>query len=361
MAFAHAGFDDEYGRSQGFGSPIADMKILITGGAGFIGSETGHRLLERGDEVHAIDNMNDYYEVSLKQARLDRLINHPRFTVEKMDIADRQTMETLFSINRFDVVVNLAAQAGVRYSIDHPAKYVDANLVGFGNILEGCRQGNVGHLVYASSSSVYGGNTKIPFSEDDAVDHPVSLYAATKKANELMAHSYSHLYGLPATGLRFFTVYGPWGRPDMAFFKFTKMILAGEKIPVYNHGKLSRDFTYIDDVVEGVIRVIDRVPTPDAEFDRANPTPASSTAAHRVYNIGNGTRVNLMDYIYALEQALGVEAVYEMMEMQPGDVATTNADISRLGEQFDFQPSTDIHTGLRNFAKWYRQYYQTFS
>lgn len=333
------------------------MKTLITGGAGFIGSALAHRLLERGDEVRAIDNLNDYYEVSLKQARLQKLTDLPGFSFQQLDIVDRPEMIKLFAENQFDIVVNLAAQAGVRYSIDNPAKYIDANLVGFGNILEGCRHNNVGHLVYASSSSVYGGNTKLPFSEDDSVDHPVSLYAATKKANELMAHTYSHLYGLAATGLRFFTVYGPWGRPDMAFFKFTKMILAGEKIPVYNHGKLSRDFTYIDDIVEGVIRVIDRKATTDTNFNRANPTPASSIAPHRVYNIGNGSKVNLMDYIEALEQALGVTAEYDMMEMQPGDVETTNADISRLREQFDFQPTTDIHTGLTRFAQWYREYY----
>lgn len=334
------------------------MKILVTGGAGFIGAALSLRLLERGDNVFAIDNLNDYYEVSLKKARLDRLQQNPNFQFLKLDISDRDAIQSLFSSNPFDAVVNLAAQAGVRYSIDNPSKYIDANLVGFGNILEGCRHAGVDHLVYASSSSVYGSNTKIPFSEDDSVDHPISLYAATKKANELMAHTYSHLYNIPITGLRFFTVYGPWGRPDMAFFKFTKLILAGEKIPVYNNGNLSRDFTYIDDIVEGVIRVIDRTPTADPSFNRAKPTPASSTASHRVYNIGNGSRVNLMDYIQALEDALGEKAIYEMMPMQPGDVETTNADITRLSDEFGFQPSTDIITGLKKFADWYKDYYR---
>lgn len=333
------------------------MNILITGGAGFIGSAMGHRLLDRGDQVFAIDNLNDYYEVSLKQARLDRLLDRDDFRFSAMDITDRDAMQSLFAGNRFDAVVNLAAQAGVRYSIDNPSQYIDSNLVGFGNVLEGCRHGEVGHLVYASSSSVYGGNTKLPFSEDDPVDHPVSLYAATKKANELMAHTYAHLYNMPITGLRFFTVYGPWGRPDMAFFKFTRMILAGEKIPVFNGGKLSRDFTYIDDIVEGVVRVIDRTPVTDAGFDRARPTPATSTAAHRIYNIGNGSRVNLMDYIHALEDALGVKAEYDMLGMQPGDVETTNADITRLSEEFGFRPATDVATGLKKFAAWYREYY----
>ena len=334
------------------------MKILVTGGAGFIGSALSHRLLDRGDQVHVIDNLNDYYEVSLKEARLARLSNRQGFQFSKIDIVDRVAVENLFAEHRFDVVVNLAAQAGVRYSIDNPAKYIDSNLVGFGNILEGCRRSNAGHLVFASSSSVYGGNKKIPFSEDDPVDHPVSLYAATKKANELMAHTYGHLYSLPVTGLRFFTVYGPWGRPDMAFFKFTRKILAGEKIPVYNGGNLSRDFTYIDDIVEGVIRVIDHKPLADPNYDPLSPTPASAAAPYRIYNIGNGTRVNLMDYIHALENALGVTAEYDMLEMQPGDVETTNADITRLGEEFDFRPSTDIATGLNRFVQWYREYYK---
>ncbi len=334
------------------------MKVLITGGAGFIGSALGHRLLERGDTVLAIDNLNDYYEVSLKQARLDRLKLEKNFSFQKCDIVDRDAMTDLFGSDQFDAVVNLAAQAGVRYSIENPAAYIDSNLVGFGNILEGCRHGNAGHLVYASSSSVYGGSTRFPFSEDDPVDHPVSIYGATKKANELMAHTYSHLYNVPCTGLRFFTVYGPWGRPDMAFFKFTRLILNGEKVPVYNNGNLTRDFTYIDDIVEGLVRVIDKPAESDSDFDRSNPTPASSIAAHRIYNIGNGSRVNLMDYIHALEQALGVTAEYEMMPMQLGDVEATNADVSRLQDQFDFKPTTDIVAGLENFARWYKEYYK---
>jgi len=333
------------------------MKILVTGAAGFIGAALSHRLLDRGDTVIGIDNLNSYYEVSLKQARLETLQTKTNFAFSQLDIADRQAMQELFAGNRFDVVVNLAAQAGVRYSLENPAAYIDSNLVGFGNILEGSRHGKAGHLVYASSSSVYGGNTKLPFSEDDPVDHQVSLYGATKRANELMANTYSHLYGLPCTGLRFFTVYGPWGRPDMAFFKFTRLMLSGEKIPVYNNGNLTRDFTYIDDIVEGIVRVIDVPAAADPNFDRSCPTPASSTACHRIYNIGNGSRVNLMTYIHALENALGVKAEYEMMAMQPGDVEATNADMTRLGENFDFKPTTDIVEGLGKFAAWYKDYY----
>lgn len=328
------------------------MRILITGGAGFIGAALGHRLLERGDQIDAIDNLNNYYAVSLKQARLDGLKANPQaadnFRFEQIDIADRSGMQKLFADKQFDVVVNLAAQAGVRYSLENPGAYIDANLVGFGNILEGCRHSKVGNLVYASSSSVYGNNTKLPFSEDDPVDHPVSLYAATKKANELMAHTYAHLYQLPCTGLRFFTVYGAWGRPDMAFFKFTKMLLAGESIPVYNHGNLSRDFTYIDDIVEGIVGVIDQPATPMSDFD----------APFRVLNIGNGNRVALMDYIETLEQCLGVKGTYDMMPMQSGDVIATHADISKLSRLTGYQPGTDIKTGLSRFCAWYRQYYQ---
>ena len=335
------------------------MNLLVTGGAGFIGAALCHRLLDRGDKVLAVDNLNDFYEVSLKQARLDALNSRQGFEFTRLDIADRDAMAGLFQGQRFDVVVNLAAQAGVRYSIDNPARYIDSNLVGFGNVLEGCRQQQCGHLVYASSSSVYGGNLKQPFSENDPVDHPVSLYAATKKANELMAHTYSHLYDLPATALRFFTVYGPWGRPDMAFFKFARLIMAGEKIPVYNNGKLTRDFTYIDDIVEGIMRVIDIPATADPEFDRSRPNPASSTAPHRIFNIGNGSRVELMDYIHALEEALGIKAEYEMMPMQPGDVESTNADMAELSLKFDYRPATDIREGLARFADWYREYYGT--
>jgi UDP-glucuronate 4-epimerase len=335
------------------------MNLLVTGGAGFIGAALCHRLLDRGDKVLTVDNLNDFYEVSLKQARLDALNSRQGFEFIRLDIADRDAMAGLFQGQRFDVVVNLAAQAGVRHSIDNPARYIDSNLVGFGNVLEGCRQQQCGHLVYASSSSVYGGNLKQPFSENDPVDHPVSLYAATKKANELMAHTYSHLYDLPATALRFFTVYGPWGRPDMAFFKFTRLIMAGEKIPVYNYGKLTRDFTYIDDIVEGIMRVIDVPATADPEFDRSRPNPASSTAPHRIFNIGNGSRVELMDYIHALEEALGIKAKYEMMPMQPGDVESTNADMAELSLKFDYRPATDIREGLARFVDWYREYYGT--
>ena len=333
------------------------MNILITGGAGFIGAALGHRVLERGDRVTAIDNLNDYYDVSLKQARIDRLSEQENFSFITMDICDRQGIAELFADNRFDAVVNLAAQAGVRYSLENPALYIDSNVVGFGNILEGCRQSQVGHLVYASSSSVYGGNRKLPFSETDPVNHPISMYAATKKSNELMAHTYSHLFGLPCTGLRFFTVYGPWGRPDMAFFKFTRLILEGKKIPVYNNGRLTRDFTYIDDIVEGMVRVLSRQPQGDPDFDTRNPNPATSLAPHRLYNIGNGSRVDLMDYIHALENALGVKAEYDMLPMQPGDVEETNADMTLLKEQFDFIPSTSIESGLQRFAEWYKQYY----
>ena len=333
------------------------MHILITGGAGFIGAALGHRLLDRGDTVHAIDNLNDYYEVSLKQARLELLRNREGFVFDQLDIVDRQGMADLFQRHRYDAVVNLAAQAGVRYSLENPAAYIDANLVGFGNVLEGCRNGGVAHLIYASSSSVYGGNTKLPFSEDDPVDHPVSLYAATKKANELMAHTYAHLYRVPCTGLRFFTVYGPWGRPDMAFFKFTRAILAGEAIPVYNNGQLTRDFTYIDDIVEGIVRVVDQPARSDPRFSSDAPTPASSSAPARVLNIGNGNRVQLMDYIATLESCLGVKAVYEMMPMQSGDVMATHADVTKLNEATGYQPSTDIKTGLTRFCEWYRDYY----
>ncbi|MCP4008703.1 MAG: NAD-dependent epimerase [Proteobacteria bacterium] len=334
------------------------MHVLITGGAGFIGSTLAHRLLDRGDTVTAIDNLNDYYEVSLKEARLERLTVRKGFHFIKMDLVDEASLKVLFADNPFDAVMNLAAQAGVRYSIDNPGAYVSSNLVGFGYLLECCRHHQIKHLVFASSSSVYGANTKLPFSEDDPVDHPVSIYAASKKANELMAHTYAHLYGVPCTGLRFFTVYGPWGRPDMAFFKFTRMMLAGESIPVFNHGKLSRDFTYIDDIVEGVIRVIDQPARPDASFSSDQPTPAASHAPFRVYNIGNGCRVKLMDYIETLEDCLGVKANYEMLPMQDGDVHATNADISRLKAEFGFEPKTDVRTGLQAFVDWYRLYYQ---
>jgi UDP-glucuronate 4-epimerase len=327
---------------------------MITGAAGFIGSTLAKRLLERGDTVTGVDNLNDYYDVSLKEARLARLTSSSHFSFIKADIADRDVMSALFAGNAFDSVVNLAAQAGVRYSIENPAAYIDANLVGFGNILEGCRQGGIGHLVYASSSSVYGSNTKLPFSEKDNVDHPISLYAASKKANELMAHAYAHLYDLPATGLRFFTVYGPWGRPDMALFKFTKGILEGQPIPVYNRGQMVRDFTYVDDIVEGVIHVLDQ---PPGKGEGVNEPDRSASAPWRIYNIGNSARVQLMDYIRALEKALGRKATLELLPMQDGDVPATEADVSALESDFGYRPQVGVEEGIKRFVEWYRCYY----
>jgi len=331
------------------------MHVMITGVAGFIGSTLALRLLDRGDMVTGIDNLNDYYEVSLKEARLARLAPSKQFDFIKADISDPEAMQNLFSENRFDAVVNLAAQAGVRYSIENPAAYIDANLVGFGHILEGCRHSGVGHLVYASSSSVYGSNSKLPFSEKDNVDHPISLYAASKKANELMAHAYSHLYAIPATGLRFFTVYGPWGRPDMALFKFTRGILGDEPIPVFNRGEMVRDFTYVDDIVEGVIRVIDQ---PAEKADRSDEPDRSATAPWRVYNIGNSQPVPLMDYIGALEEALGKRAKLDLLPMQDGDVYATEADVTALEAQFDYRPRISAAEGVKRFVDWYRSYYQ---
>ncbi len=333
------------------------MNVLITGAAGFIGSALAIRLLERGDTVYGVDNLNDYYDVTLKEARLARFQGHERFTFEKLDIADRAGMERLFTENRFDAVMNLAAQAGVRYSIENPHSYIDANLVGFCNILEGCRHSKVWHLVFASSSSVYGANTKLPFSEHDNVDHPVSLYAATKKANELMAHSYAHLYGLPCTGLRFFTVYGPWGRPDMALFKFTKGILEDEPIPVFNKGQMIRDFTYVDDIVEGVVRTIDKTAEPDPQWSGDEPDCATSYAPYRIYNIGNNQPVELMRYIEVLEQCLGKKAKMDLLPMQPGDVKATMADTTALNEAVDFKPNTPVEQGVARFVDWYRSYY----
>ena len=327
---------------------------MITGAAGFIGSTLAKRLLARGDKVTGVDNLNDYYDVSLKEARLARLTSSSHFSFIKADIADRDVMAALFAGNAFDSVVNLAAQAGVRYSIENPAAYIDANLVGFGNILEGCRHNGIGHLVYASSSSVYGSNTKLPFSEKDNVDHPISLYAASKKANELMAHAYAHLYGLPATGLRFFTVYGPWGRPDMALFKFTKGILDGQPIPVYNRGQMVRDFTYVDDIVEGVTRVLDQ---PPGKGEGVNEPDRSASAPWRIYNIGNSTRVQLMDYIRALEKALGRKATLELLPMQDGDVPATQADVSALESDFGYRPQVAVEEGVKRFVEWYRSYY----
>ena len=334
------------------------MRILVTGAAGFIGSTLSHRLLARGDEVLGLDNLNDYYDVTLKQARLDRLMPQQGFRFVKSGIEDRAAVEQAFTDFRPERVVNLAAQAGVRYSIENPHAYVESNLVGFINILEACRHGKVGHLVYASSSSVYGANRKLPFSVRDAVDHPVSLYAATKKANELMAHTYSHLYGLPTTGLRFFTVYGPWGRPDMALFLFTRKILAGEPIDVFNHGRHTRDFTYVDDIVEGVIRTLDHVPAPDPAFDPLAPDPATSSAPYRVYNIGNHQPVELAHYIEVLEDCLGRKARKNLLPLQPGDVPDTFADVAELTRDTGYHPATPVEEGIRRFVDWYRDYYR---
>jgi UDP-glucuronate 4-epimerase len=333
------------------------VKILLTGAAGFIGMYTAERLLERGDQVVGVDNLNSYYDVGLKQARLARLSPRPGFRFQRLDIAEGDALLKLFAAERFDAVINLAAQAGVRYSLINPHAYVQSNLVGFANLLEGCRQHGVRHLVYASSSSVYGGNAKQPFAERDNVDHPVSLYAATKKSNELMAHTYSHLYGLPTTGLRFFTVYGPWGRPDMAYFSFTKAILAGRPIEVFNHGRMQRDFTYIDDIVEGVLRVLDQPAAPDAAFDPLRPDPATSHAPYRLYNIGNHRPVELMEFIGTLERLLGRTAVKNFLPMQDGDVPATYASTDRLRALTGFAPHTPLADGLARFVDWYRGYY----
>jgi len=330
---------------------------LVTGAAGFIGSHLCARLIARGDTVVGVDNLNDYYDVSLKEARLARLQQMSGFRFERKDVACRESMSELFAKTRPRRVVHLAAQAGVRYSLTNPAAYIDANLVGFGAILEGCRHNGVEHLVYASSSSVYGANTSMPFSVHDNIDHPLSLYAATKKANELMAHTYSHLFGLPTTGLRFFTVYGPWGRPDMALFLFTRAILAGEPIQVFNHGKMQRDFTYIDDIVEGVVRVSDRVATGNPAWSSDHPDPGTSRAPYRVYNIGNNAPVQLMEMIGALERSLGIEAEKHFLPMQPGDVPATYANVEDLVRDVDFKPSTPIEVGIERFVAWYREYY----
>jgi UDP-glucuronate 4-epimerase len=334
------------------------MKVLVTGAAGFIGSTLTHRLLDRGDRVVGIDNLNDYYDVRLKHARLDRLKARTGFDFRKLDIVERKGMAELFSVEKFDAVVHLAAQAGVRYSIENPSAYIDANLVGFLHVLEGCRHSRVGHLVFASSSSVYGANTRLPFTEHDNVDHPVSLYAATKKANELMAHSYASLYGMACTGLRFFTVYGPWGRPDMALFKFTEGILAGRPIPVFNRGDMVRDFTYVDDIVEGVVHTMDKPAAPDAGWTGESPDPATSYAPWRVFNIGNNQPVKLMRYIEVLEQCLGKKAKLELLPMQAGDVRATFADVSELQSAVGYRPQTPIEVGVRRFADWYRSYYE---
>ena len=333
------------------------MKVLVTGAAGFIGMHVVQRLAARGDNVVGIDNLNAYYDPSLKVARLEQLKGAPGFRFEKLDIVDKPSLDALFGREKFDAVVHLAAQAGVRYSIDNPLAYGDSNLSGFLNVLEACRHHPVRHLVYASSSSVYGGNAKMPFSEADSVDHPVSLYAATKKANELMAHTYSHLYGIPTTGLRFFTVYGPWGRPDMAYFSFTRDMLDGTPIAVYNAGKMMRDFTYIDDIVDGVIAVMDKPATPDPDFNPMSPNPGSSRAPYRVFNIGNQDPVVLSEFIATIERSLGVEAIKQFKPMQPGDVVATHADVSALKAWTGVSPSTTLHVGIGRFVDWFKRYY----
>ncbi|MCP3943170.1 MAG: NAD-dependent epimerase [Desulfobacteraceae bacterium] len=333
------------------------MNVLVTGVAGFIGYSLSLRLLEAGHDVMGIDNLNDYYDINLKKNRLARIKKYSGFSFKQIDLADRKPIKELFESNAFDCVVNLAAQAGVRYSIENPASYVDSNLVGFGNILEGCRHSKVKHLVYASSSSVYGLNTRMPFSVRHNVDHPISLYAASKKANELMAHTYSYLYKLPTTGLRFFTVYGPWGRPDMALFLFTKAIMNNKPIKVFNNGNMQRDFTYIDDIVEGVIRVMNKIPEPDPDWSSDAPTPSSSCVPYKLYNIGNNHPVKLMDFIRAIETAIGKKAVIDYLPLQPGDVPATYADVNDLIEDTGFKPSTPIVKGIQNFVDWYINYY----
>jgi UDP-glucuronate 4-epimerase len=333
------------------------MSILLTGAAGFIGYHVAERLLERGEAVLGLDNLNEYYDVSLKEARLARLQQRPGFTFVRLDVADRDGMARLFGAARPDRVIHLAAQAGVRYSLANPHAYVDSNLAGFVNVLEGCRHGGASHLVYASSSSVYGGNAAMPFSEHDNIDHPISLYAATKKANELMAHTYSHLFRLPTTGLRFFTVYGPWGRPDMALFLFTRAILEGRPIDVFNNGNMVRDFTYIDDIVEGVVRVMDKPAQPDSSFDPGRPDPGTSNAPYRVFNIGNSRPTPLGEYIAALEEALGRTAARNYLPMQPGDVPATSADTRELDAWVGFKPATPVREGVGRFVEWYRAFY----
>jgi len=332
------------------------MKILVTGSAGFIGSALSIRLLNQGDTIVGVDNHNDYYDPQLKEARLARHLNHPKYTHFRMNLEDRMAIAELFESEQFDCVVNLAAQAGVRYSLENPLAYVDTNLVGFSHILEGCRHNQVKHLVYASSSSTYGLNTRQPFSTHEGVNHPVSLYAATKKANELMAHTYSHLYNLPTTGLRFFTVYGPYDRPDMALQKFTRAIVRGDPIKVFNYGKHRRDFTYIDDIVEGIVRVIDRPAPINPDWDSNNPDPASSSAPYRIYNIGNNNPVELMEYIKALESSIGIKAEKELLPLQPGDVPDTFADVDDLVKEFGYKPSMSVKQGVANFVKWYKEY-----
>ena len=332
------------------------MKVLVTGSAGFIGSALSIRLLERGDDVVGLDNHNNYYDPDLKEARLSRHIDNPKYEHIRADIEDKKLITEIFESYKFDGVINLAAQAGVRYSIENPHAYLNSNILGFGNILEGCRNSSISHLVYASSSSVYGSNTEMPFSIHHNVDHPLSLYAASKKANELMAHTYSHLYKLPTTGLRFFTVYGPWGRPDMALFKFTDAILSGKKIQVFNYGKHRRDFTYIDDIVEGVVRVLDKPAKSNPNWSGEAPDPGSSLSPWRIYNIGNNSPVELMDYIEAIESTLGMKADKELLPLQQGDVPDTYADVDDLVKEFDYKPATSIKLGVKNFVEWYKTY-----
>ena len=333
------------------------MKVLLTGAAGFIGMHCAKYLLERGDQVVGIDNLNDYYDVNLKQARLNQLQDYKRFTFHKTDLQNKDAIADIFATESPPRVIHLAAQAGVRYSLTNPHSYIDSNMMGFLNILEGCRNNGVQHLVYASSSSVYGSNTTMPFSERHNIDHPISLYAATKKANELMAHSYSHLYNLPTTGLRFFTVYGPWGRPDMALFLFTKAMSSGKSIEVFNNGQMIRDFTYIDDIVEGVIRAMDKPATVNANYDPLDPDPATGAAPYRVFNIGNGRPTPLLDYISAIEKALGVDAKIDFVPLQPGDVLGTSADMKAFVDWVDFTPNTSVTSGVHNFVKWYQAFY----
>jgi UDP-glucuronate 4-epimerase len=334
------------------------MKILVTGSAGFIGSMLSIKLLERGDEVVGIDNHNDYYDPKIKEARFERLVKYRNYKHYKIDLNDNKKLSEIFKIHKFQKVVNLAAQAGVRYSIENPLAYISSNIVGFAHILENCRNNKVKHLVYASTSSVYGANTKMPFSEHDSVNHPLSVYAASKKSNELMAHSYSYLYQLPTTGLRFFTVYGPWGRPDMALFKFTKAIIEEKPIDVFNNGKHTRDFTYIDDIVEGVIKTLDNPATSNVNWNSKQPDPATSRAPWRIYNIGNSKPVQLMDYIKALEKTLGKKAKINFLPLQPGDVPDTYANVDNLKKEFNYKPSTSVISGVSNFVKWYKDYFR---
>ena len=334
------------------------MKVLVTGAAGFIGSTATHALLDRGDEVIGVDNLNDYYDVTLKQARLDRLQARKGFSFEKVDIKETEALSAVFKQYKPDRIIHLAAQAGVRYSLENPYAYIDANVTGFLNILECARHHGTEHLVFASTSSVYGANENMPFSVHTGVDHPVSLYAATKKSNEMMAHTYAHLFGMPCTGLRFFTVYGPWGRPDMALFLFTRKMIAGEPIDVFNHGNHTRDFTYVDDIVEGVIRTLDKPAQPDPNWDPKNPDPCSSAAPYKLYNIGSNNPVHLSKYIEVLEQTLGIEAKKNLLPLQPGDVPDTFANVDDLVRDMDYRPDTPVEVGIQNFVRWYKEYYQ---